>query len=58
MTLLDSPPETALLPAAEWRIAAGLVPYPEAVATMEARVAGIAAHEMPEAVWLVEHPPL
>jgi lipoyl(octanoyl) transferase len=58
MTLLDSPPDTALLPAAEWRIAARLVPYPEAVATMEARVAGIAAHEMPEAVWLVEHPPL
>ena len=58
MTMLDSPPDTAVLPAAEWRTTPGLVPYPEAIAAMEARVAGIAAHEMPEEVWLVEHPPL
>ncbi len=42
----------------EWRISDDLVPYPEAVATMEARVAAIAAGEAPELVWLVEHPPL
>jgi lipoyl(octanoyl) transferase len=42
----------------EWRIAEGLVPYPVAVATMEARVAAIADGAAPELVWLVEHPPL
>jgi lipoyl(octanoyl) transferase len=34
------------------------VPYPNAVAAMEARVAAIAAGEAPEQVWLLEHPPL
>ena len=34
------------------------VPYPDAVAAMEARVAAIAAHRAPELVWLLEHPPL
>lgn len=42
----------------EWTISEGLVPYPEAVAAMEARAAAIAAGEAPEQVWLVEHPPL
>jgi lipoyl(octanoyl) transferase len=42
----------------EWTIAEGLVPYEEAVAAMEARVAAIAAGEAREQVWLVEHPPL
>jgi lipoyl(octanoyl) transferase len=42
----------------EWRIEAGLTPYPAAVAAMEARVAAIRAGEAPELVWLVEHPPL
>src|SRR6266571_7592440 len=42
----------------EWRISEAPVPYPEAVAAMEARVAAIAAHEAPELVWLLEHPPL
>ena len=44
--------------AVEWRISDDLVPYPEAVAEMEARVAGIAAGDAAELVWLVEHPPL
>src|SRR3979411_1308483 len=44
--------------AVEWRISATPGPYPEAVASMEARVAAIAAHEAPELVWLLEHPPL
>lgn len=43
---------------AEWRRTAGLVPYPEAVAAMEARVAAISGREAAEEVWLVEHPPL
>src|SRR3954465_135423 len=42
----------------EWRISDALVPYPEAVAAMEARVAAIAAGEAGEQVWLLEHPPL
>lgn len=44
--------------AVEWRIAHELVPYEEAIAMMEARVAAIHAGEAPELVWLVEHPPL
>jgi lipoyl(octanoyl) transferase len=44
--------------AIEWRISAGRVAYPEALATMEERVAAIRAGEAPELVWLLEHPPL
>src|SRR5258707_9014436 len=45
--------------AVEWRISdTPVVPYPEAVAAMEARVADIAAQRAPELVWLLEHPPL
>ncbi len=42
----------------EWRISDAPVPYPEAVAAMEARAADIAVHQVPELVWLLEHPPL
>src|SRR3954452_22529520 len=42
----------------EWRISAGPVPYPEAVAEMESRAAGIAEQRAAELVWLLEHPPL
>lgn len=42
----------------EWRISEGRVPYPDAVAEMEARVAAIHARTAPEMVWLLEHPPL
>ena len=42
----------------EWRISNGLVPYDEALATMEARVADIRAGRAEELVWLLEHPPL
>ncbi len=42
----------------EWRVAANLVPYEEAVATMTARAAAIADGRAAELVWLVEHPPL
>lgn len=44
--------------AVEWRISDAPVPYPEAVAAMESRVAAIAAGEAGELVWLLEHPPL
>jgi lipoyl(octanoyl) transferase len=40
-----------------WRIAEGLVPYGEAVETMEREVAAI-AEGGDELVWLLEHPPL
>ena len=42
----------------EWRISDQPVPYPEAVAEMEARVAAIRAGTAPELIWLLEHPPL
>jgi lipoyl(octanoyl) transferase len=42
----------------EWRISDAPVPFPEAVAAMEARVAAIAAGQSAELVWLLEHPPL
>lgn len=42
----------------EWRIADEPVPYPEAVAVMEARAEAIRAGTAPEMVWLLEHPPL
>ena len=42
----------------EWRVADRPVPYPEAVAAMESRVAAIAAGQAAELVWLLEHPPL
>ena len=42
----------------DWIIADAPVPYPEALAWMEARATAVAAGEAREAVWLVEHPPL
>lgn len=42
----------------EWRISDLPVPYDEAVAEMEARVAAIAEGRARELVWLLEHPPL
>jgi len=42
----------------EWAISDEPVPYPDAIAAMEARVAAIAAGIAPERVWLLEHPPL
>lgn len=42
----------------EWRQTPGLVPYPEALAEMEARAAAIRDGGADELVWLLEHPPL
>lgn len=44
--------------AVEWRISNALVPYPAAVAFMEARAAEIAEGRAPEQIWLLEHPPI
>jgi len=42
----------------EWRVEDGLLPYPEALAAMQARADAIRAGQAGEQVWLVEHPPL
>jgi lipoyl(octanoyl) transferase len=55
LTTFAGPPGGAVV---EWRISDAPVAYPEAVAAMEARVAAIAAHQAPELVWLLQHPPL
>ncbi|MDG2242012.1 MAG: lipoyl(octanoyl) transferase LipB [Rhodospirillaceae bacterium] len=57
--MADQPPEQQLGPrTVQLRRSAGLVPYEEAVADMEARVAAIYTGDAPELVWLLEHPPL
>jgi lipoyl(octanoyl) transferase len=42
----------------EWRISDAPVPYPDALAFMEARAAAIADKRAAECVWLLEHPSL
>ncbi|WP_172269279.1 lipoyl(octanoyl) transferase LipB [Caulobacter sp. RHG1] len=41
-----------------WAVSTGQVPYPAAVAAMEARAAAIADGTAGELIWLLEHPPL
>ncbi|MBB5720061.1 lipoyl(octanoyl) transferase [Stakelama sediminis] len=53
-----SPAEIADMLDIEWRAEVEPVAYPDAVRTMEARAAAIAAGEARELIWLVEHPPL
>src|SRR4051812_32700026 len=43
---------------AEWSVSDGLIPYEQALAAMETRVAAVAAGDAPELVWLLEHPSL
>jgi lipoyl(octanoyl) transferase len=57
-TLAEPLPAHAGLAPVEWRTSGSLVPYPEALAEMDARVAAIVAGEASELVWLLEHPPL
>lgn len=42
----------------ELRVSDAPVPYPDAVAFMEERIAAIRAGTAPECVWFLEHPPL
>jgi len=42
----------------EWKLSDAPVPYPEALAHMEARAEAIAAGTAGEQVWLLEHPPV
>jgi lipoyl(octanoyl) transferase len=48
---------TAGLAPVEWRVSDTPVPYPDALAQMEARVEAIVAGKAPELVWLLEPPP-
>ena len=45
-------------PMPEWITSTGLTAYDDAVTEMEKRAAAIRAGTAPEAIWLVEHPPL
>ena len=45
-------------PFPEWRVSPGLTPYTDALATMEARAADVAAGNAGELIWLLEHPPV
>jgi lipoyl(octanoyl) transferase len=51
-------PAAAGSPPVEWRVEAGLVAYPQALAEMESRAEAIAEGRAAERVWLIEHPPL
>ncbi len=42
----------------EWHRSEGLMPYLPAIAAMEERAGRIATGAAPEAIWLLEHPPL
>jgi lipoyl(octanoyl) transferase len=55
-TLERLPPAIELAP--EWRVSRAPVPYPEALAAMDERVAAVAAGTAPELVWLLTHPSL
>jgi lipoyl(octanoyl) transferase len=46
------------LPPVEWAVSETRVPYPDAVAAMEARAAAIAKGDARELIWLLEHDPL
>ena len=46
------------LAAVDWDVAAAPVPYTDAIARMEQRVAAIEAGTARELVWLLEHPPV
>src|SRR5688500_3662822 len=58
MGISADPVAPAALAPVEWRTAHRLVPYPEALAAMDARVEAILAGRAPELVWLLEHPAL
>jgi lipoyl(octanoyl) transferase len=47
-----------LIDGIEWRVSEGQVPYDEALAFMERRAADVREGNVPECVWLLEHPPL
>lgn len=56
--MVDPAKAAAVRAVPQWRVSERPVPYPDALATMEARVDAIIAGQAPELVWLLEHPPL
>ncbi|MAT35198.1 MAG: lipoate-protein ligase B [Ponticaulis sp.] len=42
----------------EWAVSDAPVPYPDAMAAMDERVAGIIDGSAPELIWFLQHPPL
>ncbi|MFN7003733.1 MAG: lipoyl(octanoyl) transferase LipB [Roseinatronobacter sp.] len=56
--LIDCDQTGSQFRAPEWRVLPGLSDYDQTLAAMEARVAAISRGEAPEAIWLLEHPPL
>ena len=58
---MDAPasiPPASIIPGPEWTVRDDPLPYPAALAAMQARVDAIRAGTRGEQVWLVEHPPL
>lgn len=53
-----TPEEASAAGRVEWLTSNAPVPYQDALAVMDARVAAIADGEASECVWLLEHPPL
>jgi lipoyl(octanoyl) transferase len=45
-------------PDIEWRVSAGLTPYDDALADMEARAEAVRTGTARERIWLLEHPPV
>jgi lipoyl(octanoyl) transferase len=58
MTNGDTFPANGQPDGIEWRVSGGAVPYPQALAEMEARAAAIREGSAGELIWLLEHPPL
>lgn len=56
--ILDAPLKDQVKNRVEWKVSAQPVPYPEALAEMEARAAAIAEGLAEEQIWLLEHPPI
>jgi lipoyl(octanoyl) transferase len=54
--ILDAPVKTQIQ--VEWKTSNEPVPYPQALAEMDARAAAIAEGEAGELIWLLEHPPI
>ena len=54
----ESGTREVVAPPVDWRVSDTPVPYPKAVAAMEARVDAMLAGLAGEQVWLLEHPPL
>lgn len=56
--MLPSSAENRSDNAVQWHISGGIVAYEDAINAMETRAERIIAGQEPEAIWLLEHPPL